>query len=125
MTGCEEGSGALVDPAVLHALRSELGDTSVTSAFVRKYVAMLPLRVSRLRHALDEGNMDDAVDAVLSLKTSSDMVGAVCLHRLAADLEALMKLLPDGNHLAGLGPQLSEIERHVPGTIRDLESPLG
>ncbi|WP_120521510.1 Hpt domain-containing protein [Arthrobacter celericrescens] len=123
MTGCEGCRGALVDPAVLHGLDSELGDATVTSAFVRKYVAMLPLRLSRLHHALDERNLDDAVDAVLSLKTSSDMVGAVCLRRLAAELEASMNLLPDGSHLADLVPQLSEIDHHVSDTIRCLESP--
>jgi len=124
MTGCEGCRGMLVDSGVLHGLLNELGDASGTNAFVRNYVSMLPLRVSRLHHALDERNMDDAVNAVLSLKISSDMVGAVCLRRLAAELEASMKLLPDGNHLADLDPQLSEIDHHVSGTIRELESPL-
>ena len=124
MTGCEGCRGALVDPAVLQGLLSELGDAGGTSAFVREYVAMLPLRLSRLHHALDERNLDDAVNAVLSLKISSDMVGAVCLRRLAAELEASLKLLPDGNHLVDLDPQLSEIDQHVSGTIRGLESPL-
>ncbi|MGW9413038.1 Hpt domain-containing protein [Arthrobacter cupressi] len=124
MTACEGCSGALVDPAVLRGLQAELGDASVIDAFVRSYVAMLPSRLARLHHALDTGDIAGALDAVLSLKTSSDMVGAVCLRRLAAELETSMKLMPNGHHLTELDPQLSEIEHHAFGTIRELESPL-
>ncbi len=64
------------------------------------------------------------MDAVLSLKTSSHMVGAICLRRLATELELSMKLLPNGDHLGELSPLVDEIDAFVFGTICQLEAPL-
>ncbi|MEV7605050.1 Hpt domain-containing protein [Paenarthrobacter sp. NPDC089322] len=125
MSDYDECTDSLVDPSVLTELQAELGgDQSIVTAFVRNYVAMLPWRVSRLHHAVDNLDMEDAMDAVLSLKTSSHMVGATCMQRLAAELEISMKLLPNGEHLGEVNPQLDEIDRFVFGTICELETPL-
>ncbi|MFJ4170226.1 Hpt domain-containing protein [Paenarthrobacter sp. NPDC089714] len=125
MSEYDECTDSLVDHTVLTELQAELGgDHSLVSTFVRNYVAMLPWRVARLHHALDNLDLEDAMDAVLSLKTSSEMVGAVCLRRLALELEISMKLLPDGDHLGQLNPLVDEIDAFVFGTICQLESPL-
>ena len=123
MSDYGECTEVLVDRAVLIALQAELGgDPGIISAFVRNYVSLLPWRVSRLHAALDNLDMEDAMDAVLSLKTSSHMVGAICLEWLAQDLEINLRLLPNENHLKELRPLVTQIEKYVFGTIAELES---
>ncbi|MFF1830246.1 Hpt domain-containing protein [Paenarthrobacter sp. NPDC058040] len=125
MSEYDECTDSLVDRTVLTELQAELGgDQSIVTAFVRNYVAMLPWRVARLHHALDNLDLDDAMDAVLSLKTSSQMVGAVCLQRLATEFEVSVRLLPNGDHLGQLNPLVEEIDAFVFGTICQLQSPL-
>jgi len=120
-----ECTEVLVDRTVLIALQAELGgDQAIIGAFVRNYVALLPWRVSRLHRALDNADMEDAMDAVLSLKTSSHMVGAICMDRLARELEIGIRLLPNENHLDELRPLVTQIEQYVAGTIAELESPV-
>lgn len=121
----DECTDALVDPTVLTELRAELGgDQAIISAFVRNYVDLLPWRVDRLHHAVEKLDIEDAMDAVLSLKTSSHMVGAICMSRLATELEISIRLLPNAAHLDELRPLINEIEHFVPATIRELETPL-
>ncbi|ASN19233.1 Hpt domain-containing protein [Arthrobacter sp. YN] len=125
MSEYDECTDSLVDRTVLTELQAELGgDHAIISAFVRNYVALLPWRVSRLHRALENLDMEDAMDAVLSLKTSSHMVGAICMNRLATELEISLRLLPNADHLDELGPQVVEIEQFVFGTITELETPI-
>mgnify|MGYP003575284820 CR=1 FL=1 len=125
MSEYDECTDSLVDRTVLTELQAELGgDHAIISAFVRNYVALLPWRVSRLHRALENLDMEDAMDAVLSLKTSSHMVGAICMNRLATELEISFRLLPNADHLNELGPQVVEIEQFVFGTITELETPI-
>ncbi|WP_420180357.1 Hpt domain-containing protein [Paenarthrobacter sp. TA1.8] len=125
MSEYDECTDALVDPTVLTELRAELGgDQAIISAFVRNYVDLLPWRVDRLHHAVEKLDIEDAMDAVLSLKTSSHMVGAICMSRLATELEISIRLLPNAAHLDELRPLINEIEHFVPATIRELETPL-
>jgi HPt (histidine-containing phosphotransfer) domain-containing protein len=121
----DECTDALVDPTVLTELQAELGgDQAIISTFVRNYVDLLPWRVDRLHHALEKFDIEDAMDAVLSLKTSSHMVGAICMSRLATELEISIRLLPNAAHLDELRPLINEIEHFVSATIRELETPL-
>ncbi|WP_284974217.1 Hpt domain-containing protein [Arthrobacter sp. efr-133-TYG-104] len=125
MSEYDECTDSLVDHTVLTELQAELGgDQGIILAFVRNYVALLPWRVSRLHRALENLDMEDAMDAVLSLKTSSAMVGAICMNRLATDMEIRLRLLPSGQHLSELKPQVTEMEHFVFGTIYELETPL-
>ena len=125
MSEYDECTDAVVDHTVLTELQAELGgDPAIIHAFVRNYVALLPWRVSRLHRALDNLDIEDAMDAVLSLKTSSHMVGAVCMNRLATELEMSIRLLPNASHLPELADQVITIENCVFGTIRELETPL-
>ncbi|MFJ5959072.1 Hpt domain-containing protein [Pseudarthrobacter oxydans] len=82
-------SPPLVDRSVLDRLGRELDDDGegYTRIFVANFIACLPGRIERLRLALTTGDLEAAVDAVLSLKTSSQMVGAERLAALAMDLE--------------------------------------
>jgi HPt (histidine-containing phosphotransfer) domain-containing protein len=68
----------------------ELGATlhpAVARRFAVGYEQMLAGRVDRIINALQHQDADKAMDAVLSLKTSSSMVGALALAELCATLQ--------------------------------------
>jgi HPt (histidine-containing phosphotransfer) domain-containing protein len=82
----------LLDSVVLNRLRSELDDDErVWKVFVQNFITHLPERNERLRQALTTGDFKDAMAAVLSLKTSCQMVGAERLAGLAMDLEQSLR----------------------------------
>ena len=88
MDPSDDAGRPLIDPFMLDRLRVELdGDEGYCSVFVGNFIDCLPLRIGKLRLALTTGDLDGAVDAILSLKTSSQMVGAERLAGLAMDLE--------------------------------------
>jgi chemotaxis protein histidine kinase CheA len=94
MDGPDGVSHPYVDPAVLQSLRCELEpDAEYCAVFVNSYIQQLPRRLHRLRHAVEAMDLDAAMDAVLSVKTSSMMVGAAYLGRLADELETILKHL--------------------------------
>jgi HPt (histidine-containing phosphotransfer) domain-containing protein len=88
-----DGYAPLLDPSVLLRLREELDDDDdgVWKVFVQNFIAQLPERTERLRQTLTTGDLKGAMDAVLSLKTSSQMVGAERLAGLAMDLEQAIR----------------------------------
>lgn len=92
MTQSDDGGRPLVDQSVLDRLREELDeDEGYCTVFVGNFIDYLPRRIGRLRLALTTGDLDGAVDAILSLKTSSQMVGAERLAGLALDLESAIR----------------------------------
>lgn len=98
----------LVDRRVLRRLRTELGsDADYCDTFLDNYVRQLPSRIGRLRIALRAADSHAAFDAVLSLKTSSRMVGAVCLGSLAAELESWLRTIPEADYRIEM-PRLCE-----------------
>lgn len=86
----------IVDQAILERLREDV-NPEVYEGFIRDYLRLLPRRLDRLGQAVQSMDYEAAMDAVLSLKTSSLMVGASRLGALAGDLEAALKT-------AGTGP---------------------
>lgn len=83
--------GPLLDHEVLDKLREDLNEYDVWRVFVQNFINALPLRLEKLRTALTTGDEAGARDAVLSLKTASQMVGAERLAALAMDLEAAQR----------------------------------
>ncbi|WP_461856085.1 Hpt domain-containing protein [Arthrobacter sp. C152] len=81
----------LIDSAVLEELEDELAGSGLAQRFARDYAAMWNQRLSRLGAAVDSQDEDSALDAVISLKISSAMVGGIRLARLAELLEALIR----------------------------------
>jgi HPt (histidine-containing phosphotransfer) domain-containing protein len=78
----------LLDPSVLERLRDDLeDDEGIWKVFVQNFIAQLPARTEKLRLTLTTGDLKGAIDAALSLKTSSQMVGAERLAGMALDLE--------------------------------------
>lgn len=81
----------LVDPNVLHDLEDQLDSRAAAKAFVRDYVSVWDERDLRLSTAIARRNQAASLDAVLSLKITSTMVGATQLVSLASDLEGLLR----------------------------------
>jgi len=81
----------LIDAAVLEELDDELAGSGLAQRFARDYAAMWDLRLARLGTAVHSQDEASALDAVISLKISSAMVGGVRLAKLAELLEALIR----------------------------------
>lgn len=83
----------LVCTDTLHSLEESLdGETSLCRNFVCRYVDMWPGRFVRIREAVAAGHKEDALDAALSLRSSSLMVGATRLGELTSDLIRVLEM---------------------------------
>ena len=82
----------LVDPSALRELGSELDNPAAAKGFARDYTKLWDRRYQSLAASLDRGDEAAALDAVLSLKTSSAMVGGVRLAELARELEDAIRV---------------------------------
>ncbi|WP_458781438.1 Hpt domain-containing protein [Arthrobacter sp. D3-16] len=89
----QEAAGLLpfVDAAVLEELEDELAGSGLAQRFARDYAAMWDQRCERLAAAVDRQDSESALDAVISLKISSAMVGGMRLAKLAELLEVLIR----------------------------------
>ena len=81
----------LVDPAALQDLGAQLDNPAVAKGFARDYTRMWDQRYRSLASALERGDLAGSMDAVLSLKTSSAMVGGLRLAQLAGELENALR----------------------------------
>ena len=89
----QEAAGLLplVDAAVLEELEDELAGSGLAQRFARDYAAMWDQRCARLAAAVHSQDSESALDAAISLKISSAMVGGVRLAKLAELLETLIR----------------------------------
>ena len=90
----------LVDPAALQDLGAQLDSPAVAKGFARDYTKMWDQRYQTLASALERGDLARSMDAVLSLKTSSAMVGGLRLAQLAGELENALRAGDMGHALA-------------------------
>jgi hypothetical protein len=77
----------LVDLAVLKGLEDQLGRAQMARDFAEGYSELWGQRERRRVDSLQSGDRTAALDAVISLKVSSAMVGGLRLARLAEALE--------------------------------------
>jgi HPt (histidine-containing phosphotransfer) domain-containing protein len=85
------GKPPLVSWTVHSTLRDDIADPAGYTSFIRTYADMWPGRYSRLAHAVHVRDWDQAMDAALSLRSSSEMLGAVNLARLALAVEQAIR----------------------------------
>lgn len=97
----------LVDPTVLATLRAELDDDEGCRLFIRGFLAHLPFRIQKLRLGLLAADHAVAMDAVLSLKVSSQMVGAERLAGMAIHLQRFLSDMVDQGSAASALPELA------------------
>ncbi|MFT4469179.1 hypothetical protein ACMX2H_04645 [Arthrobacter sulfonylureivorans] len=83
----------LVVDSVLEKLSTDLGDHdgSMRRRFITNYVELWEHRYGRVSGAVLARDAEDAMDAILSLKISSSMVGAGRLGRMAEHFEGLVQ----------------------------------
>ncbi|WP_307073483.1 Hpt domain-containing protein [Arthrobacter pascens] len=106
----------LLDSAVLRDMEEQLGRPDIAWNFANDYAGMW---VERQRCLVDSVEREDrmaALDAVISLKVSSAMVGGLRLARLAEALEATLRRgdLRDGASV------LAMISLHGHATVKEL-----
>lgn len=94
-----------VSAAVLRALR-DLGDPEAYAAFLRRSHEAWPHRYERLACAIRAGDPRAAMDAVLTLKSASQMIGALKLASAALQLERAL----GSGHLRLAEALLGELE---------------
>jgi len=81
--------------AALDGLRDELGEDAA-ARFVAHYLALLDGRITAIGQSIERGRIEPGTTFLLSLETSSHMVGALDLSVCAAELRlALCQSLPD------------------------------
>jgi hypothetical protein len=79
---------ATFDETALRRIIAEVEDRSFAWMFASRYRQMLVGRVARITTALQQLDVDTALDAVLSLKVASATVGTCELADLAEQVEA-------------------------------------
>jgi hypothetical protein len=82
----------LIDEAILRRLIRELGGDVVAGArFATDFVAAWDGRVANLHDAVDRNDPEDVATALLSIQTSSAMLGATLLFSAATELRQQLR----------------------------------
>jgi hypothetical protein len=89
-----EGTDAVFSPFRLLRLADDIESESVAVGYAAAFLEMLPARTKRILATVRGGDTAAAVDAILSLKVCSHMVGGFVLEQ---SCRALEKCLSDGD----------------------------
>lgn len=81
----------LLDAAVLEDLAADVGGPDIARNFVQDYAGLWDQRQRRLMESVERDDPAAALDAVISLKVTSAMVGGARLAHLAGKLEATVR----------------------------------
>lgn len=106
----------LVDRKVLHRLEEEFEDPGPAHSFVRDFVAFWDERYLRLAEAVQRHDEAASLDALLSVRIASSMIGAARLARLTANLESSLKR----GHLEAVAEALPHLKHCGDATVRKL-----
>jgi hypothetical protein len=86
ITESGQGTPPVLDLTILADLEEDFDGPSVARSFAQDYIGLWKQRLDRLTFAVNSEDREAALDAGLSLKNSSAMVGAVRLSLLAVRL---------------------------------------
>jgi len=75
----------------LQQLADELGDSTPAIGFLANYLSMLPGRILSISSGLIGHDAEASMDAILSLKISSAMVGAVETEQQCRAIEVMIR----------------------------------
>ena len=87
------------DTALTELLESLENDHDAVVGFLRAFVGQWPDRLARIDDRIRANDPDGALTAVLSLKVSSQMIGATQLTSLSVELERIVR---EGDFTAGI-----------------------
>jgi HPt (histidine-containing phosphotransfer) domain-containing protein len=99
------------DDGARQDLAEDAGE-AVARAFVEEYLLMLLARVAKIFRAFTHGDLEESLDALVSLRTSSEMAGAPRLASYCWGLEAELK--------QGQGPAAAAMQAALSSHIRDV-----
>lgn len=85
------GDLPLLDDQALHDLEQQLEDSTAARSFARDFISIWDERYAKLSTAVLGGYQTASLDAVLSVKIASAMVGAARLAKHAQDLEEAIR----------------------------------
>lgn len=108
----------LVDSGILEDLEEELNGSELAVRFARDYAAMWDQRYARLALAVENQDRASALDAIISLRITSAMVGGVRLARLAEMLETVIRQGDFGQGQA----MMERVAEHGDLTISELQA---
>lgn len=109
---CEPGDDfPVLDEGALQDIWEDAGEAAA-EAFMEDYLLQLLARGLRIFTTLKRGDAAEKLDAVVSLRASSEMAGAVRLAAYCRDIEAVLK---NGN-----GPDVAAVKRELPTHIRNV-----
>ena len=96
LTPAMDESLPVLDPEPLLVLADDAGDTAA-QRFFSEYLDLLPTRVSRVIGGLTSSDVEASREAVVSLKVTSAMAGAVRMEHYCRQLEdrLAVRRLPD------------------------------
>jgi len=104
-----------VDAGELRRLLRELsGDLRSRRRFVQTYVEMWPTRLARLTAAIDDGDRDETKVVLLSIRSSSVMLGVIGVAALASaglralETDDLVRIVETRNGLEEIGERSCE-----------------
>jgi len=104
------------DPAALEDLTGDARDAELAVLLADHYRRLLPERIARIASELHGPDPFDAMDPVLSLKVSSNALGARELGALAAAVERRLRMRDvPAAHAAfvALAPAVERVEREL------------
>ena len=107
----------ILDLAEFQLLEDQVDNPSIARSFAGDFAKLWGMRYEVLAAAVGRGDEAAALDAVLSLRTSSAMVGGVRLARLAAKLEGFLRT-NDFLAARGLLHEVGECGRLTVGELR-------
>ena len=108
----------LVDSGILEDLEEQLNGSELALRFARDYAAMWDQRYSRLALAVENQDRASALDAIISLRITSTMVGGVRLARLAELLETVIRKGDFGQGQA----MMERVADHGDRTVSELQA---
>lgn len=107
-----------VEPEILAELETELDGPELARGFARDYAALWDQRFSRLAAAVQAEDHPEALDAVISLRITSAMVGGI---RLASLAQALEDAIRRDDFLQGKA-LLAGVAEHGVRTVSELQA---
>lgn len=107
----------LMDPGALQDLGEQVNSATVARGFARDYALMWDQRYDALAASLGRRDPTAALDAVLSVKISSSMVGGLRLAALATEFEGLVR----NGLLAEAEARLGEVAARGRETVQELQ----
>ncbi len=101
--------------SALDDMREQLGDDAAVARFLANYLALLDERIREIGESIRQGRRDECITRLLTLETSSHMVGADELSLRAAALR-----LAVGRDQADTGMLFVELGRSASSTRASL-----